>query len=281
MPTIANRPKSPKRPLFSIARFQLRVPRDLRKLSDRTLYILFGARPAPYSIARSKLRIPAVLSGALLSLTVGCSEPPSQSNAVQTPVATASPTPVATTTPTPAATASPSPAATAAPMTATNPVAPEEALRYLQENRESLNVCADFYDEAHAQRASEAHSVGEQKYLVKMSCSLAAYQESFEVLLYEKTAAGVEVTPLTLAEFVPEGAGEPTISEVRTAGGLADYNPEERSLSIFSKSRGLGDCGTFAEYKFEGDKLELVSYRAKFECDGKFVEPSEYPQIYP
>lgn len=254
MPTIANRPQSPKRSLFSIARYQLKVS--------------------------------AVLSGVLLSLTVGCSESPPQNNAVQTPVATASPTPVATASPTPAATASPTPAATAspspaAPMTATNPVAPDEAIKYLQENRASLNICADFYDAAHSQRASEAYSVGEQKYLVKMSCSLAAYQESFEVLLYAKTAAGVKVTPLSLAEFVPEGAGDPTRSEIRTAGGLADYNTEERSLSIVSRSRGLGDCGTLAEYKFEGDQLELVSYRAKFECDRKFVEPNEYPQIYP
>ena len=252
MPRIPDRPKSPKSALFSIA--------------------------------YSRFRVAAILSG-VLYLTVGCSGPQQQSNAVQTPVAspspTAVPTPVATAAPTPAATASPTPAATASPMTTASPVAPEEVLKYLQENRESLNLCADFYDEAHSQRASEAYSLGDQKYLVKMSCSLAAYQESFEVFLYAKTTAGVKVAPLSLSEFVRESSGELTRNEVKSAGGLAEYNPEERSLSIFSRSRGLGDCGTLAEYKFEGEQLELVSYRAKFECDGKFVEPSEYPLIYP
>ena len=242
-----------------------------------------------FSIAYSRFRVSAILSGVLLSLSVGCSGPQQQSNAVQTPVASPSPTPAAsaapsaspTPAPTPAASPSPTPAASAAPMTTSNPVAPEEVLKYLQENRASLNLCADFYDETHSQRASETYSVGDQKYLVKISCSLAAYQESFEVFLYAKTAAGIKVVPLSLTEFVRESSGELTRSEVKSAGGLAEYNPEERSLSIFSRSRGLGDCGTLAEYKFDGEQLELVSYRAKFECDGKFVEPSEYPVIYP
>jgi hypothetical protein len=50
-------------------------------------------------------------------------------------------------------------------------------------------------------------------------------------------------------------------------------------MTNFTKFRGLGDCGSSALYKLEGDRMVLQEYRAKYECDGKYVQ--DFPVIYP
>ena len=66
-------------------------------------------------------------------------------------------------------------------------------------------------------------------------------------------------------------------------GGLSTFEPEQNRLTVFSKARGLGDCGSLAEYRWTGDELELETFLYQ-ECDDtaeSFIEPADYPQVYP
>ncbi len=49
----------------------------------------------------------------------------------------------------------------------------------------------------------------------------------------------------------------------------------------FHKGRGPGDCGTYAQYRWDGrETVRLIEYREKDDCDGVWTEPSAYPLIY-
>ena len=155
-------------------------------------------------------------------------------------------------------------------------------LAYFYSNKDSLNLCDSSLDENYSLTASKVYQIDDNKYLVQMSCFLAAYQPSVEFWLYQKTntASGVDVQPLNLVEYRQE-EGKKTKNEVHNIGGLATYDEGQRRLTVFTKFRGIGDCGAFSEYRFDGNKFDLVTYRAKFDCDGNFMPPEQYPQVGP
>jgi len=167
-------------------------------------------------------------------------------------------------------------------------VADETRVRILAQlyaQEESLELCDDFLDRDYSQNASQVFALNEQAYLVQVGCFLAAYQANYEFFTYTPTDAdtdsGGEFTPLTLTVFNQTESGDISQAEVRNVAGLSTYSPATRSLNIFTKYRGIGDCGTLADYQLKDGKFELVKYQAKFDCDGNYVEPEEYPQIFP
>lgn len=165
----------------------------------------------------------------------------------------------------------------------TTPTSPGngDALQYIFDNHQTLGVCEDSFEQESASLGSQVYAVDEQTKLVQLQCSLAAYQGVYEYYLYSETNQRVQVKPLMLAGYIPNDSGNFEPQETRILAGLPDYNPEEKLLSIFTKGRGLGDCGTFAEYRLVGEKFELQEYRVKLECDGNYIEPTEYPLVYP
>jgi hypothetical protein len=71
-----------------------------------------------------------------------------------------------------------------------------------------------------------------------------------------------------------------------TFGGLANFDPSQGQLTIFSKARGIGDCGSFATYGWTGEALALETYR--YQACNEYPNsvqttpaPENFPQIYP
>ena len=60
------------------------------------------------------------------------------------------------------------------------------------------------------------------------------------------------------------------------------YNPtfdqKQGILAGFSKARGTGDCGSKQALKWNGERLTLIEYRYKAECDENLDKP--FPLIY-
>jgi hypothetical protein len=48
----------------------------------------------------------------------------------------------------------------------------------------------------------------------------------------------------------------------------AAWDPESRRLHEYNKGRGLGDCGTRAEYAWDGERFRLVRQEEMDECRG-------------
>lgn len=157
----------------------------------------------------------------------------------------------------------------------------EEVLAALYAQKDTLKLCDEVFDRDYSQSASQVFSLDEQTYLMQVGCFSAAYQANFEFWQYEKTESGVTFTPLMLTSFNQNSSGDPIREETKTLAGLATYSPATRSLNIFTKFRGIGDCGSMADYQLKNGKFELVKYQAKFDCDGNYVEPDDYPQIFP
>jgi hypothetical protein len=159
----------------------------------------------------------------------------------------------------------------------------EEILAELYAQQETLKLCDDVFDRYYSQTASQVFSLDEQTYLIQLGCFLAAYQTNFEFWQYNKTESGGTFTPLMLTSFNENEneSGDPIRQETKTLAGLATYSPATRSLNILTKYRGIGDCGSMADYQLKNGKFELVKYQAKFDCDGNYIEPDEYPQIFP
>ena len=158
------------------------------------------------------------------------------------------------------------------------PVTAEEtqALSQLLKNSQRFKVCSDSLNSQTAQRASRAYKVDKQTYFVVVQCFLAAYQGNYEFFLYSPSTNIVK--PLSLTEFSQNQAGKVEKVESRSIGGLPTYDPKQRTLSVRSKYRGVGDCGSIARYRLEKDALKLLDFKAKFACDGK-LEP--YTQLFP
>ena len=157
-----------------------------------------------------------------------------------------------------------------------------DPLQYVLQNRESLGVCKDNFRSEDGQRGmgSKAFQLSDKKYLVQIQCFLAAYQGNFEYVLWIDQAQKPRVVPLEFDSFQEPKAGEkPLRVTFRSIAGLPRVNVRSQTMTNFTKFRGVGDCGSSALYKLEGDRMVLQEYRAKYACDGNYVQ--DFPIIYP
>ncbi|HEX2203975.1 MAG TPA: DUF1176 domain-containing protein [Longimicrobium sp.] len=116
------------------------------------------------------------------------------------------------------------------------------------------------------------HPLGGERYLVEAECFLAAYQARYNFVLYDASAAPPRATLLRF----PEHDGERWLVEDGIAGEPA-VDTARGELSVFSKSRGLGDCGQVVRYAFAGGAPKLVEVRAR-DCG---LPPEEGEEIPP
>ena len=157
---------------------------------------------------------------------------------------------------------------------------PETVLSALRDRAEDLQLC-EGETSPETWKQSQVYQTGEGTYLVEVLCFMAAYQGNYEYWLYRTNPTGAEVTPLNLTIFEETESGELVQQSVPSVGGLPDYDPKQQRLTLFTKYRGLGDCGALAQYQFTDQAFQLLEYRAKSDCDGNYVDPEKYPLIFP
>lgn len=172
----------------------------------------------------------------------------------------------------------------------------------------------------------KTYQLNERVYLVEQVCGLGAYNTLYSYFLYQlpeplgevdlqmysreqyerdqkgyftAVDTGEEVmevpqlngmiTPLRFERYRPDDDGTFTPLTSNMVGGRRLYDTETQVLSIFSKARGMADCGTFARYQLTEDNFELMEYRYKDCCStaeecqdpNYLISVEEYPQIYP
>ncbi len=166
------------------------------------------------------------------------------------------------------------------PTTPTAIAAPTESqvVADLVKNHQRFRLCSESLQADTAQKFSQAYKVDNQTYFVVLQCFLGAYQGNHEFVLYSPSAQGTTVKSLKLTTFEQAEDGSVKRREVSSVGGLPTFDPKQRTLTILTKYRGVGDCGTQARYRLDGKELKLLTFKAKFDCDGK-LEP--YQQLFP
>jgi hypothetical protein len=154
-------------------------------------------------------------------------------------------------------------------------------LPYIYQNAEKTNLCEGELDRSASEQFSSVYPLAQNRYLVQILCFMGAYQGNYRYFLYEKQADSVSVQPLSLERYEPDDAGKITKTLENNVGGSPDYNAGQKTLSMITKYRGLDDCGSLAKYQWDRDRFKVVEYRVKDRCDGKYIEPEKYIQVYP
>lgn len=157
-----------------------------------------------------------------------------------------------------------------------------DPLQYVLDNRESLGVCKDNFRAEDGKRGmgSKSFQISDKKYLVQIQCFLAAYQGAFEYVLWTDESPKPRAIPLEFDSFQEGKDGEkPKRTTDRAIAGTPRFNVRSQTLTNLTKFRGIGDCASSAVYKLDGDRMVLQEFRAKYACDGKYVQ--DLPMIYP
>ncbi len=158
----------------------------------------------------------------------------------------------------------------------------EEILQTALAEAEASDWCDGFFEPEVAASSSQVYVVGDRA-LVEVLCANAAYQS---VYAYAAMSPDGTLQPLTLDMFYPDDGGNFQRVSEPTVGGLADFDASQGQLTIFSKARGLGDCGSLATYRWTGQALDLETYRYQTCNDDPnspqtTPDPANFPQIYP
>lgn len=207
------------------------------------------------------------------------------------------------------------------------PLLSVKLLNYLaQHNRKTLLCDGQTYELLINKYFPKVYTLGSQEYLVEQVCVLGAYNVAYSYFLYrphtpidevdmshqpleaylrdeegyflligssdksaELNIPDGEITPLKFEKYQLNDLGEPVSYTSYIVGGRRLYDASERILSIFSKNRGMADCGSFAHYQLVGSHFELLEYRyqaccsSQQECEESSYKrhPEEYPKIYP
>lgn len=158
--------------------------------------------------------------------------------------------------------------------------ADETILQAVYDQVESRDLCDGFYQPEVAQANSRVYRQDDRA-LVELVCANAAYQSVYAYVAYQPDGSW---QPLSLDVFYPDETGQLVRSSESTVAGLVTFDPEQELLTVFSKARGIGDCGSLADYRWTGGELALETFRYQ-ECsdspEENFVEPADYPQVYP
>lgn len=151
----------------------------------------------------------------------------------------------------------------------------ERLLKHEDAVKEMLKGCEPLDAEA-PQLGSQFYKISDSSYIVMLQCFLGAYQGGFAFYLYTETPTSATVKPLVLDRY-DDDAGKAKKSSSHTVAGYPEYNPDQKTLVVSTKYRGVGDCGTTGTYQLANNKFVLQKFEADFACDGKL----QYKSIYP
>lgn len=146
---------------------------------------------------------------------------------------------------------------------------------------ETLNLCKGDLDQDLSLNSSSVYPLNEQEYLIEILCFFGAYQGNYQYFLYTIKNSQSNIKSLYFQEFRKDTKASTKIENTSSLGGIPDYNRDSKILTIYSKGRGLADCGSLAQYQWKNSQFQLLEYRMKEECDGNYILPEHYPQIYP
>jgi hypothetical protein len=115
-------------------------------------------------------------------------------------------------------------------------------------------------------------------HVVAVDCFLGAYQGAS--MLYVLSPSRKATGPIRLRIYEDPGNGAPKPRGRTTITGLVTFHPKNGRLTVFEKSRGLGDCGIYSVFRLRGGAFVPMVARAKTSCDGKPpFDPTRWPKL--
>ena len=124
--------------------------------------------------------------------------------------------------------------------------------------------------------------------VMEFQCGLGAYQGSYQYTVLDLTTFQVKWLNVPQYTFEDKAAQGQVVQEP-TITGLPTWDPKRPNhLSMFSKARGIGDCGMLSDYQLTKDyTLALTQVKAR-DCDDEHmptteaeIDPVHWPVVYP
>ena len=124
-----------------------------------------------------------------------------------------------------------------------------------------------------------AYPFGDGRSLVEVTCTLGAYQG--DSLLYLLDGNG-KARALRFRQFHSPDKGQLLPYTDALLTGIVQVMPERRSIKVWRKYRGIGDCGQLLRYRVRHAQAELIELRAK-DCadEPAFTPPEQWPRVKP
>ncbi len=155
--------------------------------------------------------------------------------------------------------------------------AEERFLKFLPAFREQYDTC-HFAAKGLPPKGVSAYKIDSERYLVQMLCLGGSYNLVWQYVLYSENSSDQQGEIVKFETLHP-----PTFERIESEIiiGYPHFFPEDNRLTIYSKGRGSGGCGSFAEYKLVDNRFELQEFRDKNCTDRNWQFPEEYPKVYP
>lgn len=123
-----------------------------------------------------------------------------------------------------------------------------------------------------AAKAPDSFDLGACQKLFIVSCWQAAYQSGSIVYVMDSAGAA---RLMTFQNWNGKKlAPAMSLSE-------ADFDPNGKTISMFYKGRGVGDCGSMATWNWTGSEFKLKEYYFKEKCDGRSFAGERRWRIFP
>lgn len=118
------------------------------------------------------------------------------------------------------------------------------------------------------------HALGGGKYLVETMVGQGARTGTSVYALYQETGANKALAKaLRLDEYSKEN-GKIVKRTVDVVVGAPYFDEKTKLLTVIASGRGTGGCGSYAKYKFTGDRAETVEARYS-PCGDDYETPPE------
>jgi Protein of unknown function (DUF1176) len=150
------------------------------------------------------------------------------------------------------------PVVSAAPLSSARPLALSPAALAALRRKHGCTL-----DEVGGPEDAETATMTATATLLLLACGSGAYNVSHVPFVLRRGRGGVEAVPAAfdLAEPWWKEEGKPMLIN-------AGWDKQRGLLTSYSKGRGLGDCGTSAEYAWDGRAFRLVEQAEMGECRG-------------
>lgn len=134
--------------------------------------------------------------------------------------------------------------------------------------------CEEGFDYGDDMGGIEVMEVAPHQWVVEVVCTLGAYQGYQNYFAFDETQHPPVARPLALRVY-----GEDGFTTTAEIWGRPELDPVKKELVLTNVFRGPGDCGVRSRYRFANGDAQLVEVRAKRACDGKWIEPEQWPIV--
>ncbi len=161
----------------------------------------------------------------------------------------------------------------------------QQIIEAIYQEKENLNLCDQENDQELSLDSAKVYLIETNQYLVEFLCFLGAYQPNYQYFVvtfnsFNSLENNNEIKPIIFPTFKKDKQNLKLIN-TRTLTGVTNLDWETKQLIIETKGRSLGDCGSFAIYKWSNYNFNLQEFRYKDDCNGVYLDPQDYPIIYP